>query len=327
MIKKIIPHKLKKFILKTYNNIELIIQFYYDFSIYKKFSGDSNKMNRNQLEGHIIAHYHVLEKGISHPEPKSCFSIDVVRNLLNLLDLYKENNFKDSDQVKTAKAILLKYKNFSSNNTCLPNDIKLSIDNLMFEESIECGYKDFSKESFLNYSESTFENFALSRFSVRDFSKDEIDINIIKRAVKIAQKSPSVCNRQTSRVHVLTKRADIISHLKFQNGNRGFGNKINKLLIITSDLNYFSGPKERNQAFVDGGIFAMSLLYALHFFKVGAICLNWAYEAKQDKNLHSLGLIPENEKIILFIGVGELKNDFKVAVSRRKDISEIISII
>jgi hypothetical protein len=58
--------------------------------------------------------------------------------------------------------------------------------------------------------------------------------------------------------------------LALQNGNRGFGHLAKRVLIVSADLHAFIGPIERNKAFVDGGMFAMSLLYALHRLELGA---------------------------------------------------------
>jgi len=95
------------------------------------------------------------------------------------------------------------------------------------------------------------------------------------------------------------------------------------LLIVTSNLNYFDGPSEKNQAFIDGGLFAMSLLYALHFKEIGAIPLNWSYVKSQDQELHKLNEVKPNEKVIMFIGVGYPPSKFRVAASKRRKSKEI----
>ena len=47
------------------------------------------KFHLKQIEGKIIASYHVLEKGLSHPTPKKCFSLAVVRSLISLINTYE----------------------------------------------------------------------------------------------------------------------------------------------------------------------------------------------------------------------------------------------
>jgi hypothetical protein len=50
--------------------------------------------------------------------------------------------------------------------------------------------------------------------------------------------------------------------LKLQGGIRGFGHLTNKLIVITSDTAVFLMMKD--QAFIDGGMYAMNVLYGLH---------------------------------------------------------------
>ncbi|MBW6453345.1 MAG: nitroreductase family protein [Methyloprofundus sp.] len=327
LLKKVIPLPLINLIISFKSGLSLFFQYFYDYRIYRRHNGAKLKMNLAQIEGKIIAHYHVLEKGISHPTPKNCFSLPVAENLLKLINLYDSNALKRSRQVDVAVEVLKQYQVFSTNKNCLPKYLFDQIEELQVASDFNPGSISFTRESFFKKSSAAFDEFALSRFSVRDFTENNVDIDILQAAIKVAQKTPSVCNRQTAKVHILTNKKDIEHHLALQTGNRGFGHKINKLLIITSDMHFFEGPKERNQAFTDGGMFAMSLLYALHHKKIGAVTLNWAYSRVQDKALHDLSVVPQNEKVILFIGVGHVPEHFKVAVSDRRNLDEVVNII
>jgi len=74
-------------------------------------------------------------------------------------------------------------------------------------------------------------------------------------------------------------------------------------------------------------MFAMSLLYSLHYLKLGTVTLNWSYEKSQNEFLYNLGLVPKNERVILFIGVGHVPEYFKVAVSEKRELVDILNII
>lgn len=327
LLKKFIPLPILHLIISFKSGLSLLVQFLYDYRIYRRHNGAKLKMNLAQVEGKIIAHYHVLEKGISHPTPKNCFSLPVAENLVKLINLYDSKTITRSRQVDVAVEVLKQYQVFSTNINCVPKELVDQIENLQVACNFNPGSISYTKETFFKNNSAAFDEFALSRFSVRDFTEESVEIDVIKSAIRIAQKTPSVCNRQTAKVHILTNKKDIEQHLALQTGNRGFGHKINKLLIITSDIHFFEGPKERNQAFTDGGMFAMSLLYALHNQKIGAVTLNWAYSSGQDKALHSLGIVPQNEKVILFIGVGQVPEQFKVAVSDRRNLDEVVNIV
>ena len=112
--------------------------------------------------------------------------------------------------------------------------------------------------------------------------------------------------------------------LSYQNGNRGFGDKASHVLIVTSDLHHFTSAGERNQCWIDGGMFAMSLVYALHSLGLGTCCLNWSVECDQDRALKNNTLISESEAVIMMIAVGVIPEKLNVAVSPRKPLAEVI---
>jgi len=101
--------------------------------------------------------------------------------------------------------------------------------------------------------------------------------------------------------------------LELQNGNRGFGHLTNILMVITSNISLFTN-NEKNEPFLNAGLFSMTLLYALHFNMVGACLLNWAVTESNDKKLRELLKIPENEQIVVLIACGYLPDEFKIAL-------------
>jgi len=324
---------IKKKILKITSNIanckKTLQDYSYDLNRFKKYSATFSIKDSKQLEGKIIAHYHVIEKGLSHADIRLGFGQGVVINLINLLQEYSKKEYKVcNNQYDIAVSIIGQYiklhedKNFdvSSIKTRFDDIQKTSICNL--GGSLKLNKKDIFCRNKLN-----FKQLALSRYSIRDFTKQDVKRELIEEAIRIAQKSPSVCNRQTSRVYIVTKKDDIEKHLSYQNGNRGFGHKINKLLIITSDLNFFEGSYERNQAFIDAGIFSMSLLYAIHYLELGAVTLNWCVNKQRDKEYRKFSKIANSENIILMIGIGHIPETITVPKSERKKLEDIIKYV
>ena len=144
---------------------------------------------------------------------------------------------------------------------------------------------------------------------------------LITEAVEMARKTPSVCNRQGQRVHVFE---DGPGALRWQPGNKGFGHLASRALVVTADLQAFSGPGERNQPFVDGGMFAMSLLYALHAKGLGACPLAWSMRPREDRAMRRALGIPDEEAVIMFISVGHLPETLAVAQSHRMPIEHFM---
>jgi hypothetical protein len=137
-------------------------------------------------------------------------------------------------------------------------------------------------------------------------------------------RTPSVCNRQAWRVYVFTDDEDKRRVLQHQNGNRGFGDRISQLLVVTCDLSAFVTIGERAQAWVDGGMFSMSLVYALHFAGLGTCCLKAPNEIREDRALRRVCGIPDCEVVIMMIAVGHLIEEFAVAQSARRALEEVV---
>lgn len=329
VIKAILPESVKLKIRYYLVLKRFYSNYFYDMKRYCKYSATLSNKEPNHLLGKIIAHYHVIEKGLSYQQIKLGFAKDVVQNLISMLKIYSDKNFDVSNtQYLTAISVVKKYIDLHEQKEF---DVA-SITNIFYgiKIPITCnmgGSIEITKEEINSRRKSDFKEMAFSRYSIRDFSNDEVDINILNEAIRIAQKSPSVCNRQTARIYIVSSKSKIEKYLSYQNGNRGFGHKINKLLIVTSDLNHFEGVNERNQSFIDGGIFSMSLLYALHYLGLGAVTLNWCTNQEKDKEFRRASKIKDNENIILMVGVGHIPDKIKVPKSERKELAEIVSYI
>ena len=112
-----------------------------------------------------------------------------------------------------------------------------------------------------------------------------------------------------------------------QNGNAGFGDDADKVLIVTVELKDFRGPKERNQAYIDGGLFSMSLIYAMHSLGIGTCALNLSLNHKDELELLREAEIPHSEIAIMMIAIGKIPEQFYVADSARRDLEDVVKII
>ncbi len=160
-----------------------------------------------------------------------------------------------------------------------------------------------------------FSEFVSSRESVRSFSDQVVPLSEIEAAATLASTSPSVCNRQGALCRIVPRGPEADRMLKHQNGNKGFGSDASHVLLITHDLRTMLTPGERNQAYVDGGLYAMTLLYALHARGIGACCLNWSATKAQDFGLRREINLPDHELVIMMIAVGYPADDARVTVS------------
>ena len=169
-----------------------------------------------------------------------------------------------------------------------------------------------------------FKSFAKSRHSIRNFSNMKISDETLKSVIELAQIAPSSCNRQSVRIHIydgeLKKRV-----LSLQNGNRGWGEMADKIIIVTSEQTAWDGYFTK-AAYLDGGIYTMNLLYALHYYGICASCLNLYLPWKEMEALHKTSSIPDSEIPVVMIAIGyPPKCDFMIAQSNRIDYNQILN--
>ncbi len=143
--------------------------------------------------------------------------------------------------------------------------------------------------------------------------------------MRLQKKTPSACNRQPWRIHVFRDKVIKKELLDWQ-GNRGFTDNIDTAIVVTCSLNAFF-IYELHQAYVDGGLYAMTLMLALHSLGLGTIPLTLGLMSSELNILHEKFGIKEDQIPILIIGVGCLKESFEVAISERKEIKEYVRFI
>lgn len=316
----------------------LLENYLYDIERYCSFATFTTlPENFENLRARIIAHYHVIEKGLALRNTRLGFAPEIINTLFDLLNLYIEKDYPTYDeQFVAALKALESYCEFHSANGY---DIQSILDKLNecldripkchISSSLKCGGGTLTvfKKDILENASKGFEYLARSRYSIRNFEKGSIDITLIIKAIEISQKTPSVCNRQSSFVYILSDEKAKHDALSCQNGNRGFGHLADKVLVVTANLRSFWSVEDRNQAFIDGGMFGMSLIYALHSLGLGTCTLNWSATKERDLALREVIPIKEEEIVIFMIAVGLLPEKLDIAFSQRKNTGSIVAII
>ena len=297
---------------------------------YKESSVFSTTRSESSLESLVTIDYHRLEKGLALPNPRKGFGKTAVIDLqINLLMFIEEYGMKPV--VHEAVRALDEYFNFNTSFIHDEPDLYdgyLELKELAEEKNCNfdatAGTEVTTRSAVLAAVQVDYRKFFENRHSVRDFSGESVDDQIIKEAVSVAQQAPSVCNRQPWKVYCIKDDELVKKILTIQGGARGFEDSPDKLLVVAVDLNAFHYVVERNESWVDGGIFTMSLLNALHAVGLAACCLNWCVDDIRDGKLRGLLGIPEKEVLIVLIAVGHYPETFKVAASPTKALDEVL---
>lgn len=168
-----------------------------------------------------------------------------------------------------------------------------------------------------------FVQLAQNRYSVREYASKPVSQDLLDKVYEVSMKTPSVCNRHATRVYQITYPEKIATALKIQGGFNGYGMPP-VLLLITSDIRAFMNNDERNEPFVDGGLFSMSLLYALEAYGLAACPLNAMFSLSQDRKTRALLNIPDYELPVMYIAVGNFPESVPVCRSTRRDPKAIV---
>jgi nitroreductase len=331
-LERILPVSLISFIKRSIYFFRLLMYYFYDYRQYSKHSfGFRIKPSLENLRAKITLHYHSLEKGISNTNVRLGFGEKALKNLFHVLEEYKNNNFpKDDTRYLSAINILFAYVNLHDKNNYDISWVKEKLDkqiNYLGENDRHkllkeyFPYREFTKKEILASTHKPFNEFIKHRISVRDYSSEDVDVNKINEAIEMAIMTPSVCNRQPWKVYVI-KTYDIIQKVldvqKGLNGDRRVN--VKNLLIITTDISYFANDKERNEPFIDGGLFSMSLLYALHYQGLAACSLNASLSNKDFEEVKKIAEIKDSERLIMFISIGNYTEDLKAPISTRDNL-------
>jgi len=309
-----------------YRIMKGFIGFSYDFKRFIAYGGWREDLKDVETRNYnSVMAYHGLEKSLSYKNrnPNSGWS-NVARVFLRLKVANKTGDLGYHD--KAAKQVLTKFLQLPVNVEQERSKKMLAELSLMdFESKDVHGAIHLSKEFFEKGMLPKPEDFFFSRYSLREFKQVVVDEQVIQRAVKLAMKTPSVCNRQPWHVYHSNDRETINKALSYQNGNRPFGVKVPNLMIVTTDLKAFFAGKEHYQHWIDGGLFSMSLMYAFHSLGLASCPLNWSQSPNGDKGLRKSINIRANQTVIMMIAVGFPDDENKVCSSSRRPLKEVYS--
>ena len=322
-IKKIIPRKLMYY----YYLFKAINAYMYDISrrvrdkVYHDSAGEKIKRD-------LALQYHIIEKGLTMPDPRPGFGRAVVMDLISKVNLYSVSKYPEDDVAfKQSVSVLKEYKQFHKDightlDEELAGKLRLIAERFPHVE----GQRQIrtTREAYFEHINSPFDLFCRSRYSVRNYTGERIPLAVLYDCVELAQRSPSFCNRQPNRVHIVQDAVKKRRILELQNGNRGFGHLADTLIVISSSVSTTKDIHERNENHLNGGLFCMTLLNAMHFHRIGACSLNWSVSDQSDASLRKLLGIPDQEVVLLVISCGYVPEQFSIAASPRTPANQII---
>lgn len=290
-----------------------------------KYNGSFDSDNDAvKLENKIRVSVHGIEKGFSYRSPKPAFGIDKILGLLTMLKHYKTLPEASEAFVKDCLSTVKYYIDTYKGNEKIEQIVKRYV---VLAESVSGSIE--AKDATLNINKSdvdailnsiNYEAFVASRHSYRFYTNTPVDKELLQKALKIAEHTPTACNRQAQKVYVFTgENKDKLLNI---GPSRGFVTEVDTAILITVDMRaYFS--EEFYQCYVDGGLYAMNLINAIHSTGLGCIPLTASmFAINQRKELSERFNIPLNEAPVITIGIGNREESAQVNASYRKSYTE-----
>lgn len=317
---------IRPYIRNIYRIFDGLKGFIYDFGRFLFYSGWRENLNDKEIRNYnSVMVYHGLEKSLSYKNrnPKSGWrNAETILIQLEIASSIGTYGYHD----KAAKQLLMKFLELPANiHLNRSKEIKSKLKLMDFESQDIHGAKEHSENDYKKGILENPEDFFFSRYSLREFKNETVADDLIERAFNLAMKTPSVCNRQAWHVYHSKDNKTIKEVLKHQNGNKPFGQEIQNLVIVTTDLKAFFAGSEHYQHWIDGGLISMSLMYAFHSLGIASCALNWSQSPKADKNLRKIVNIQPHHTIIMMLAIGYPDIDNKVCVSARRPTQEVFS--
>lgn len=299
-----------------------------DAALFLRFNSYSPFVDKSKRAFYkIIIEAHTIEKGLSLPDPKLLFGKDKIRFVMAALSRYDLQH--SPVPAHMSLGALDAYVNFharAGKSDPLLDEIAGYLKT--WEAKLPKPWKGGTRDcSFDGQPPGNLQHLLASRSSIRTLRPTPLDPEQILQAIALAQLAPSQCNRQASRVHAYQDPARIQELLALQGGSRGFADSVGNLFVVSSEICAWGGPGQRNQAYVDGSLFAMCLMLACRSMGWGTCPLNLAIDHKTESAIRRAGGIPAGERLIMMIAFGEpLAPETRVAFSPRRPAAEIATL-
>lgn len=275
------------------------------------------------LQAHLIVHAHAVEKGLSHANIRYRFGASSVGSLAWVMELYStQGHPKDAEPYLMALSVLGAYWILHEGQKIYDTPLSEAPEWLLNEIRASTSYVGGIVQVIrTEVGPSTVDGFnavAFGRHSVREYNSSSVSAEKIREAIRVASRAPSVCNRQSIRVRVVRSPNLIRRLLKIQGGFGGYSLPP-VLLAITADARDYVDATERNQPYIDGGLFSMGLLLGLESVNLAACALNTMFSVDQERRLRTDLELDDPELPIMLVAVGGFPRSYAVPKSFRYD--------
>ena len=282
-----------------WGTMQIAREFAEDARGYVRSSGfrPLHRRDPEQFQRDITFSYHQIEKALTFPQPRRPFGARAQADLIAQLSSINPGDI-ESSVLRSAR---------EANRALNAWNAHGRVDDSVAPIRAAALGPQFDANEFFG-----------SRHSCRNFDgQRRVAHELVVDAARAAQSAPSVCNRQAGRIHYMATTERVQAALALQNGNRGFGHSVAQLAVITVDRRAFKNSLERNQRWIDGGLFAMTFVWALHAMGVATCMLNWSMGVRATRALRDALGLSLHEDVICMVAFGHPAEGSRFARSAR----------
>lgn len=264
---------------------------------------------------------HRIEKGLVVPFQKTTFAREYIGETV---EFYKKcvgqySGLPLPPEIVWSRDVLLHYFDLV-NGDQLISKAKETFFDLQKEENIpqSIPYARGKQKSSVSYED--LHLLARQRKSTRTFLQKPVPRDLVDKALEIALRSPSSCNRQPThyRIYDEPELCRELSNLPL--GALSFADNIPMICAVTGDLSAYFYERDRHGIYIDGCLSAMLFMLALETVGLASCPLNWAEIDKIDRRFERKIGVPKHERVIMFLAIGYPDPEGLVTYSERKDL-------
>lgn len=333
IIKRILPHKAVSKIMLLRKRMNAKKQYKFDYRRLLKYAYSmKSDYSQENLRAKITFHYHAIEKGLSKTNLRYGFGRTALCELFWAMDQYIDKQYPTDDfRFQSAISVLCEYVRHHEKSDVSIDWVKERLNryHIYLTKGNEYigGIQTIYFDEVPEFEKMTFSELSKNRWSVRDYGTSKIDDEKVFEAIEIAKRTPSVCNRQSWKVRYVKSQEKINEVLDSQGGFSGNGENLRGLIVVSADKQYMNGGHERNQTYIDGGMFSMSLIYSLTSVGIASCTLNASFPLSTEFEMRDLLKIEDSEDLIVIIAIGSYPDIFKVAKSPRDNYLNFTTIL
>lgn len=163
------------------------------------------------------------------------------------------------------------------------------------------------------------------RKSVRWFTPEPVDRDVIDTAMQIGAESPSACNRQPFKFRIFDEPELVAEIATVPLGTTGYAHNIPYIAVIVGDMSAFYDERDRHLIYIDGCLAAMGFILGLEAQGIGSCCINWPDIAAREKRMRTLLRLEDHERPVMLIAFGHADPTGRVPFSARRSLDALRS--